>query len=293
MPIQGIDISEYNAVTDWNLVKSSGVQFAMIRASKGTSYVDKNFSENVKNAHGVGIYPGAYHYCVATNVDEALEEANHFVNTIRGHELFYPVALDIEDESQENLSREVLTDIAIVFLNTVAYSGYYPMIYSTIDWFANRLDDARLLRFDHWIAEWYNLNTYPGFTGIWQYSSTGSIDGIVGNVDLDYSYIDYATLIKSSGFNNLTRFNNLNPHLKDKRYYPGYPIFLKNAPIYATYDSKRIKNSISGKYYLYDAIAFVNESKNARYRITKSIENIDKGIKYVMGSVNEDDFMDR
>jgi len=75
------------------------------------------------------------------------------------------------------------------------------MIYCNKSWFTTELDDLRLVSYDHWLAQWAPSITYTGTVGIWQYSSTGVIKGITGNVDLDTSFCDYASKIKSLHLN--------------------------------------------------------------------------------------------
>ena len=199
----GIDVSEFQGVIDWAKVSQSGVKFAMIRASYGTSSVDPMFDENVTNASQNGVLVGAYHYCYATDTNSATAEANNFLSTIKNYKINYPIALDIEDESQQVLSKTLVTDIALTFLTTLANANYYSMIYSDVSWFLDVLDDSKLLGFDHWVADWGSENTYTGVTGIWQYNSSGTINGINDNVDLDYGYKDFYSIIQQKGLNNL------------------------------------------------------------------------------------------
>lgn len=203
LPTFGIDVSEHQGNIDWSKVSKFGVKFAMIRASYGSSSVDKMFDQNVRNAAKNGIFVGSYHYCYATNTQDAKAEANNFLKTIKNYKINYPIALDIEDPRQQVLSKTALTDIARTFLTTLALENYYVMIYSSTSWFSSVLDDSRLLGFDHWVAQWASKNTYTGTTGIWQFSSTGTVDGISGYVDLDYGYKDFYALIQKKGLNNL------------------------------------------------------------------------------------------
>jgi LysM repeat protein len=81
-------------------------------------------------------------------------------------------------------------------------AGYFVGIYgSAVSGFKERMDDSKLTPYAHWVAQYTSKCTYKGDYGIWQYSSKGSVDGISGNVDLDYGYVDYPTIIKNGGFN--------------------------------------------------------------------------------------------
>jgi hypothetical protein len=98
--------------------------------------------------------------------------------------------------------KEGATDAAIAFCETLEKAGYYAGIYgSTYSTFESRLDDSRLTRFAHWVAQYANSCTYIGEVGIWQYSSTGYVAGIGGNVDMNYAYVDYPSIIKKLGRN--------------------------------------------------------------------------------------------
>ncbi len=199
--IKGIDVSVWQGFINWKLVKESGVQFAIIRSSSG-SRVDKMFDFNITQASKAGILVGVYHYCYALNPEEAREEARHFIETIKPYRIDYPVMFDFEDNTQANLGKEMLTDIAEAFLSEVKNAGYYPMIYSYRNWLENNLDMDRLSEYEVALAEW-NV-TEPKYTrpyGIWQYSCKGKVSGIEGDVDLDICYKDYAKIIREGGYN--------------------------------------------------------------------------------------------
>lgn len=204
--VKGIDVSVWQGAIDWKKVAVSGVKFAIIRSSSG-SRVDKLFDYNITEASKAGIHVGVYHYCYAMNVEEAREEARHFIETIKPYKIDYPVMFDFEDNSQIPLGKEKLTEIAEVFLSEVKAAGYYPMIYSYRNWLELNLDMDRLSEYEVALAEW-NVAT-PKYTrpyGIWQYSCKGKISGIEGDVDLDLCFKDYAKLIKDGGFNHLSDF---------------------------------------------------------------------------------------
>ncbi len=193
--IKGIDVSEWQGFIDWQKVKASGVQFAMIRTSYGKQSLDKKYKDNISMAQAAGIDVGAYHYCYATSVEDAKAEARHFINTIRPYKLTYPAVLDLEDHSQANLDKKLLTDIAVAFMDIVKNAGYYPMLYASKYWLESKLDYNRLKDYDIWLAQWALKPTWNGDIGIWQYTDSGRINGINGNVDLDIAYKDYPNII--------------------------------------------------------------------------------------------------
>lgn len=200
---KGIDVSFWQGDINWKEVKSSGISFAMIREGYGTRHsgkVDKMFHRNIRNAKANGIMCGVYHYSYARSVNEAYAEADFCIDNIKGYKLEYPVALDIEDESLKYLGKRILTNICKAFCKRVRQRGYYPIIYSNLDWFTNRLDRDELVEYDIWLARW-KVSDPKYSCGIWQYSDCGRVSGICGDVDMDFGYIDYYSIIKRLGLN--------------------------------------------------------------------------------------------
>lgn len=196
---KGIDVSEHQGKIDWKLVKESGIDFAILRAGYGSysSQKDKNFEINYANAKANGIKVGAYWYSYAKTLEQSNMEVEAFLSVVSGKQFEYPVYFDIEDKSQENLGKDLLTDIVLTFCNKVQSKGYYVGLYCNPDWIINRFDKDRLIVFDKWLAHWTDRPAWGNeFGGLWQYSVSGKIDGISTDVDLNYSYRDYATLIK-------------------------------------------------------------------------------------------------
>ena len=204
---KGIDVSKHQGKIDWRKVANTGIKFAMIRASYGwdnPDQVDKYLAENVAGCEANGIHYGFYHYSYATTPAEAKKEAEFFIQTIRKYKPSMPLVYDIEDASQEKLGKEVLTDMCLAFCTTVEAWGYYAAIYASLNWLRNLLDMKRLSKIDVWLAQWAKQPTYTGDFGMWQYSATGKVDGIQGNVDMNIAYVDYPALIKKAGLNGWT-----------------------------------------------------------------------------------------
>jgi len=92
----------------------------------------------------------------------------------------------------QNLDKNTRTNLAKIFCQTIQSAGYIPIVYTNVDWATNKLNMSQLSEYDTWIASYRSGN--PGYNGkysIWQYTSQGSILGILGNVDLNYSYKKY------------------------------------------------------------------------------------------------------
>ena len=209
--LTGIDVSWAQGDTiDWAKVKSSGIDFAMIRSSRGrisddypmTS--DTYFHENMKGAMQNGIPAGVYHYCYAETVEEARDEAKFVLSLISGYEISYPVVFDIEDQwyVKKGYSRQTLTAMTEAFCEEIANAGYLPVVYSYASFFNSYLDMTALSKYPVWVA---HVDTdkpaYSGTYFMWQYSWKGSISGIDGDVDMDHCYVDFDAYTRKFGLN--------------------------------------------------------------------------------------------
>lgn len=193
MAIKGIDVSRHQGTIDWAKVKADGIDFAFIKATQGVGYKYTDyFTNNAPLALGNGINVGAYHYGTFSTVPEAITEARYFVGVIQPFKLTYPLVLDLE-ENKQNVSKAQLTDAAIAFLEYLENSGYFAMIYSGKNFLETQLDDSRLTPYAHWIAR-YGAELGRN-TDIWQYASDSHVNGINGNVDMNWSYRDFAAEI--------------------------------------------------------------------------------------------------
>ncbi len=204
MSKKGIDVSYAQGKIDWEKVKKSGVEFAMIRACYGwdnDEQIDRYFRSNVAGCEAEGLPYGLYHYSYAKTPEEAKKEARFFLRVIKGMKPEYPVMFDLEDASQQRLGKETLTAIAKAFLSEVESAGYYAMLYANKYWLTGLLDMSQLEKYDVWLAQWSGQASYTGGYGMWQYSPSGSVPGIEGPVDLDLAYRDYPAIIKGAGKN--------------------------------------------------------------------------------------------
>ncbi len=201
--IKGIDVSKWQGNINWCEVKEAGIDFAMIRDGYGRKFphqVDGYFHKNVKEAKNNGIKCGIYHYSYASNVEEAIAEAEFCIENIKNYKFEYPIAFDIEERRLRNLGCERLTEICDAFCNKMRQKGYYVTIYTYYYWVKNFLIADRLFgKYDLWLARY---NWCPGYLcGIWQYTSGGEIHGIGGRVDCNISYFDYPQIIKELNLN--------------------------------------------------------------------------------------------
>lgn len=199
MEVRGIDVSFRQGEIDWEAVAKDNVNFAMVQASYGSNGVDKMFHHNMKAIEKTSINRGAYHYSFASSVDEAKQEAQHFLEVISEHKFNYPVALMMQDYSISNLDENSVTSIIETFCNIVENAGYYVCVYYNLNWGISYISPEITQQFDLWIAQWNVAVPYSSSNiGIWQYSDHGHINGIKGNANLNISYKDYPSIIAES-----------------------------------------------------------------------------------------------
>lgn len=197
-----IDVSTWQGNIDWSKVKADGVQGAIIRAGFGNvaSQKDNKFERNYTNAKAVGMPIGAYWYSYATSVADAKKEAEVCLSILKGKQFEYPIYYDLEDPSMTGCGKSVLTQIATTFCETLESAGYYVGIYSNPNWLKNYLDYNTIKKYTLWLAHW-GVSEPSYKCGLWQYSSSGSVSGISGRVDMNWGYQDFPTEIKNGKFN--------------------------------------------------------------------------------------------
>lgn len=191
--VKGIDVSKWNEIIDWNQVYNSGlVDFAIIRCGFGSNYLDQDdikFVYNMQECSRLGIPMGVYLYSYATNTAEAQSEADHVLRMIAGHTFPYKVWYDLEDSGTTGtLGAGTIGDIAETFCNSISRAGFEVGIYANKYWFTTILTDPRFDQWPKWVAQYSDVCTYDGVYIMWQYTSKGSIPGIVGNVDVNYAF---------------------------------------------------------------------------------------------------------
>lgn len=220
--MKAIDISYYQTNVDYKKVKEAGIEMAIIRAGftgYGMNKVkkkDKLFDIHYNGLKNVGIPVGVYWYSCAYSEDEVEEEVLKVLEIVKDKEIELPIFIDVEDnhditkiglsiQNQYNISRDKLTKIVAKFCEVIENNGYYVGIYASSYWLNKKLDMSILKKYDVWVAHWdVKKPNYNGNYGIWQYTSKGNINGINGNVDLNYVYKNYPDIIKNRGLNNLS-----------------------------------------------------------------------------------------
>lgn len=196
MTIKGVDISCWNVGVNYELLKKSGIEFAIIRTGYGSDYPgqqDKLLEHHITGCENAGIAWGVYHYSYARDRNGGVEEANHCLRLLKGRKPAYGVWYDMEDNS--TLGGD-LAGAAEAFCATVEASGLYVGVYSSVSWFNNYLTAAVFDRYDKWVAQYYTVCQYKKSYGIWQRSNNLVIGGVT--FDENLAYKDYPTLTKEN-----------------------------------------------------------------------------------------------
>ena len=200
---EGIDISSFSGDVDWNKVKEAGIDFVMVRlggrgyGEDGTMYADERALEYIKGAQAVGIKAGGYFFSQAITSTEAVEEAEFIKELLGDTKLDYPIAFDWEIIKNETARTDAVTstqatECARVFCETIQNYGYKAMIYSPSRELYFKYDLTKLKDYDIWYCEYADVpEFYYQFT-MWQYSETGTVPGIEGNVDLNICFTNIA-----------------------------------------------------------------------------------------------------
>ena len=202
---KGIDVSTWQGNINFNQVKASGIDFVIMRAGYGNAVKDNWFEENYRKAKAAGLNVGAYWYSYASSVEGAKLEAQGCAKVIAGKQFEFPIYFDIEEKSQLNKGKSFCSGLVSAFCNEMERLGYYAGFYASLSAALNYITPEVRNRYAFWVAQWNDKCTYSGSYGLWQYSSSGSVSGIDGRVDMDISYVDYPTIIKNGGFNGYSK----------------------------------------------------------------------------------------
>lgn len=203
----GIDVSKWQGKIDWQRVKSTGIDFAIIRigyrGENGTIYRDANADYNIQQAQKSGILVGVYFFSTATSTAEAREEAAWTTQAIKGYKISYPVVYDCEGYTNPSsrmygISAAARTDNALAFLSYVKNAGYDAMIYGAKSdfenasyWDMSRIENDYKVWVAHYSQAVYPTKQTPSYSGkydMWQYTNRGTVDGVEGNCDMVVSY---------------------------------------------------------------------------------------------------------
>ena len=211
--MKGIDVSSHQGLIDWAKVKAAGIKFAIIRAGYGKyeSQVDSRFEQNAFGALSAGLHAGVYWFSYATKPDEAREEAKLCAKTIEKYKgkFDFPIYFDYEYDSEEYSKKQGVTptqelreSLAEAFCEEIQAQGWRAGVYTNKDYLRNRWRLEALKQWEIWLADYTGGPDVS--CGMQQTGSTGTVEGISGNVDTDTAFVDYPSLIRNDGWNGFT-----------------------------------------------------------------------------------------
>ena len=192
----GIDVSVYQKEIDWQAVAEDGIDFAILRLgyrgyTEGGLFLDQYFEQNLQGALDAGLEVGVYFFSQAVTPEEAEAEADYVLEVLGGREISYPVAFDWEpiapgsNARTDGLDNDVLTRCADAFCQRIREAGLRPAVYFNQSLGYLRYDLRELTDYDLWLAEYDDVPDFYYHFDLWQYTHTGRVAGIEGDVDLD------------------------------------------------------------------------------------------------------------
>lgn len=200
----GIDVSQWQGSgVDFKKVKAAGIKYVILRAGFGrtSSQIDPTFEANYKKAKEAGLDVGAYWYSYASSAEDAKQEAKACLQVIKGKKFEYPIYFDLEENAQFARGRDFCSSLVKAFCNEIEAAGYWAGLYTGRAALQSYITKEVANRYALWVAEWASRLNYSGSVGMWQYTDSGKINGINGNVDMNKCYIDYPAEIKKAKLN--------------------------------------------------------------------------------------------
>ena len=196
--MKGIDVSEWQGHIDWQKVKDSGVEFAIIRVGgrsmdAGNFYWDDYVQANYEGATAAGLKVGAYFFSQSVTVEEAVEEAEFLLEAVKDWDVQMPLVYDWEymgpNVRTSKVDSRMLTDMAKAFCDTIEAAGYQSMIYFGRSQSEQMVKLSEIRDYPFWLAMYTTVLDYPYKIQMWQYTETGSVPGVNGNVDMNIWFI--------------------------------------------------------------------------------------------------------
>lgn len=210
MSKKGIDVSEFQGKIDWEKVKNSGVEFAILRCGYGMNFLnqdDVEYERNANECERLNIPYGVYLFSYANTVEKARSEAKHVLRLIEGRKISLGVWYDIEDNGTSGaINKETLTNIINTFCNTIKNAGHRVGVYASLNWLENKIERIIRDNYDIWVAQYYSKCEYEGKYIMWQHTSSGKVNGISTNVDMNILYEDLPVI--NNNDNNNSKTNN-------------------------------------------------------------------------------------
>ena len=202
MPRTILDVSRWQGSINWDKVKASGkidgVMLRVLGSKDGKPYVDPAFERNYAACTARGIPVGGYYYTCATTPQQTAAELAALRAALADKNFQLPIVVDAEDPKLRSLTPAKLSARVAEAAAQLEAWGLYAMVYTYTNFADTALDMAALAAYDLWIAD-YRSTRPTRKHGMWQYTSSGTIPGVSGPVDLSVAYKDYAAIIQRAG----------------------------------------------------------------------------------------------
>ena len=199
----GIDVSQFQGFINWDAVRPQ-IDFAILRlgwiGQPGNHTLDTRFERNYTECKRLKIPTGVYVYCYSNTTSSAQDGAAWVLQQLSNKTLELPVYIDMEDDSLVSLGKDALTNIVIAFNTAIEQGGFWAGVYANLYWYNDLLNTAELKRrYTTWVADYSggDAEQFRGVFDMWQNSSTGRINGIMGDVDTDILYRDLICEIRN------------------------------------------------------------------------------------------------
>ena len=206
MPRTILDVSRWQGRIDWDAVKRSGkidgVMLRVLGNKNGKPYLDPYFARNYAECARRGIPVGGYYYTCAVTPRQTTEELAALRAALADKNFQLPIAVDAEDPKLRGLTPAKLSARVAEAAAQLEAWGLYAMVYTYTNFADTALDMAALAAYDLWIADCRGTRPTRKH-GMWQYTSTGKMDGVSGPVDFSHAYKDYPNIIQRKGLGQL------------------------------------------------------------------------------------------
>lgn len=209
---KGVDISKWSDAVNFEALKAAGIDFVIIRVGAHTNK-DPKFEDYYKAAKAAGLDVGAYFFTYAESVGDAIRDAYNVVEWIKGKQFEYPIFFDVENDPNEEyypstFDEELITNMSHAFMSTLLSCGYYPGLYTNLNFLTEVFDNDRVLStYDIWFARYQTVTDelildYSDDYSMWQYAGdVYEFTGVSGACDLNYAFKDYPAIMQKYGFN--------------------------------------------------------------------------------------------
>ena len=204
---QGVDLSYCQPKVDFKQLKALGYDFVILRAGYGNAIkypgqFDPTFESHYAAAKAAGLNVGAYWYSYAESVEAVKQEAAAFIKAAKGKVFEFPLFFDLEEKKQFDKGVTFCNSIITAFCQEIDKAGYYAGVYCSTFWYTNYVSKSVREKWPLWIAEYNSACNYKGKYTMWQ-NGTVYVPG-VGEIDHDFCYVDYPSIIKAAGKNGLS-----------------------------------------------------------------------------------------